>query len=46
MNSFAIFPVLQDEKALYDAAEKGDESAMRRLIAAHVNVDSTPYQVL
>ena len=37
--------VVQDEKALYDAARRGDVSAVKRLIAGHVNVDCTPYQV-
>ena len=40
------FTILQDEKALFDAAESGDVSAVRRIIATHVNVDCTPYQVL
>ena len=40
-----ILPVLQDEKALFDAAKSGNISAVRRLIAAHVNIDCTPYQV-
>ena len=33
----------QDEKALYDAARRGDVSAVRRLLASNVNVSSTPY---
>ena len=35
----------QDEKALFDAAIKGDVFAVRRLIARHVNVDCTPNEV-
>ena len=35
----------QDEKALYDAATRGDVYTVRRLIASHVNVDCTPYGV-
>ena len=46
MQSSTLFPIVQDEKAVYDAARRGDVSAVRRLIAAHVNVDCTPYQVL
>lgn len=34
----------QDENALFDAALGGDVSAVR-LIASHVNVDCTPYEV-
>ena len=41
-----VFSVVQEEKALYDAADRGDVSAVRRLVAAHVNVDCTPYKVL
>ena len=37
--------LVQDEKALYDAARRGDVSAVKRLIAGQVNVDCTPYQV-
>ena len=40
-----LFPIVQDEKALYDAAMRGDVSAVRRLIAAHVNVDCAPNKV-
>ena len=40
------FSVVQDEKALYDAAARGDVPSVRRLIADDVNVDCTPYQVL
>ena len=41
------FPVVQNVKALYDAAKRrGDVSAVSRLIAAHVNVDCTSYKVL
>ena len=36
---------MQNEKDLYDTAMKGDGPALRRLIADHVNVDCTPYQV-
>ena len=36
---------MQDEKALYDAATRGDMSTVRQLIASHVNVDCTPYGV-
>ena len=38
--------MIQDEKALYEAAKRRDVSAVRRYIAARVNVDCTPYQVL
>ena len=31
----------QDEKALFDAAQRGDVFAVRKLIASHVNVDFT-----
>ena len=31
--------------ALYEAAKLGDESAVRRLVAANVNVDCTPLGV-
>ena len=41
-----FFPNLQYERAFFQAASKGDASAVKRLIAAHVNVDCTPYQVL
>ena len=34
---------LQDEKALYGAADRGDVSAVRRLLASHVNVNCTSY---
>ena len=40
-----LFPIVQDEKALCDAARRVDVSAVGRLIAAHVNVNCTPYQV-
>ena len=40
-----LFPIVQDEKALYDAAMRGDVSAVRRLTAADVNVDCTSTQV-
>ena len=33
---------LQDEKALYDAAERGDVSTVRRLIGSNVNINCTP----
>ena len=36
---------LQDEKALYDAADRGDVSAVRRLLASNVNINCTPYLV-
>lgn len=29
----------QDEKALFDAAQRGDVFAVRKLVASHVNVD-------
>ena len=32
--------------ALYDAAKSGDETAVRRLLVVHVNVDCMPYQVV
>ena len=35
----------QDEKALHDAAARGDVSAVKQLIASNVNVDCTPYEV-
>ena len=38
------FPIFQ--KDLYDAAKRGDVTAVRRLIASCVSVDCTPYQVL
>ena len=34
---------LQDEKALYGAADRGDVSAVRRLLASNVNINCTPY---
>ena len=40
-----VISCTQDEKALYDAAERGDVSTVRRLIASHVNVNCTPYGV-
>ena len=40
-----VYCNIQDEKALYDAAKRGDVSTVRRLIASHVNVDCTPYEV-
>ena len=43
--TYSSFPVVQDERDLFDAAERGCVSAVRRLIAADVNVDCTPYQV-
>ena len=46
MQKTSSFPIVQDEKALCDAADRGDVSAVRRLIAAHVNVDCSPYPVL
>ena len=46
MQQNSSFPIVQDEKALYDAAKSGDVSAVRRLIAAHVNVDCISHQVL
>ena len=36
---------LKDEKALYDAADRGDASAVRRLLASNVNINCTPYLV-
>ena len=39
-----VFSCTQDESALYDAALRGDVSAVQ-LIASHVNVDCTPYEV-
>ena len=36
---------LQDEEALYGAADSGDVSAVRQLIARHVNVNSKSPQV-
>ena len=40
------YPIVQDEKNLCDAAESGNVSVVRRIVATHVNVDCTPYQVL
>ena len=45
-NKIHKFPIVQDEKDLFDAAMKGDVPTVRRLIAAHVNMDCTPYQVI
>ena len=42
MQLTAIFFV----KALYDAAKRGDVSAVIRLVTAQVNVDCTPFEVL
>ena len=36
---------IKDEKGLYNAAERGDRSIVRQLIASPVNVDCTPYEV-
>ena len=36
---------LQDEEALYDAADRGDVSDVRQLIAKHVNVNCKSHQV-
>ena len=36
---------LQNEEALYEAADRGDVSAVRQLIARHVNVNCKSYQV-
>ena len=36
---------LQDEKALYDAARRGDVSTVRRLVASNVNINCTPHPV-
>ena len=36
---------LQHEEALYDAADRGDVSAVRQLIARHVNVNCKSPQV-
>ena len=36
---------IQDEANLYDAAKRGNVSAVRALTATHVNVDCTPYEV-
>ena len=36
---------LQDEEALYDAADRGDVSAVRQLIARHVKVNYNSPQV-
>ncbi|CAI8047041.1 Ankyrin repeat and SOCS box protein 3 [Geodia barretti] len=33
----------KDEKALYGAADRGDVSAVRRLLASNVNINCTPY---
>ena len=33
---------LQDEKDLYDSADRGDVSAVRRLLASNVNINCTP----
>ena len=43
--TMTIHTCTQDEKALYDAAQRGDVSTVRRLIASHVNVDCIPYEV-
>ena len=37
---------IQDEEALYDAADRGDVSAVRQLIARYVNVNCKSHQVL
>ena len=42
----SYFINIQDEVALVNAAGTGDVSAVRRLIATHVNVDCAPYQVV
>ena len=34
---------LQDEKALFDAARRGDVPIVKRLLASNVNVNCTPY---
>ena len=36
---------LQDEEALYDAADRGDVSVVRQLIARHVDVNCKSYEV-
>ena len=36
---------LQDEEALYDAADRGDVSAVRLLISRHVNVNCKSHEV-
>ena len=45
MLSTFYFMCKQDEMALYRVATSGDVSAVRRLVAANVNVDCTPFQV-
>ena len=45
VNWYILYTCTQDEKALYDAAQRGDVSTMRQLFASHVNVDCTPYGV-
>ena len=39
------FDNVQDEKELYQAARSGDVEAVKRLVAANVNVDCTPLSV-
>ena len=41
----ANFVHLQDEEALYDAADRGDVSAVRQLVARYVNVNCKSPQV-
>ena len=39
------FDNVQDEKELYQAARSGDVEAVKRLVAANVNVDCKPLSV-
>ena len=43
--SLCVCDIIQDEKALYGAAERGDVSVVRRMIATSINVNCTPYEV-
>ena len=36
---------MQYEESLYDAAKRGDVSAVRQLTATRVNLDCMPYEV-
>ena len=40
-----VCDIIQDEKALYEAARRGDVSVVRRMIATNINVNCTPYEV-
>ena len=44
-NINVVYIYIQAEKALYDAATRGDISTVRLLIRTNVNINCTPYQV-